>query len=263
VSGRPSSTVDAPRPRSALPAERRRLLPRGRRDFLVHLAIWLGFAAAYQAARGLAEQGPGEAFDNARRVVRLEEELGAFVERRLQDPVLEAGGLLLHAVNWTYWLSQLAVVGLVLLWVYLFRNPAYLRLRNTLIVTNTIGLLVYVAFPTAPPRLLSELGLVDTMAQSEALNHGTPLVELFSNPYAAMPSLHAADALIVGLALAAVVRPRPLKALFCLWPAWVAFALMASANHFWFDIAAGVALAALGWWAARRLPAYSPGGLSA
>jgi hypothetical protein len=38
------------------------------------------------------------------------------------------------------------------------------------------------------------------------VNHGSGLVQLAANPYAAMPSLHAADALIVGLAPAAAVR---------------------------------------------------------
>ena len=60
-----------------------------------------------------------------------------------------------------------------------------------------------------------------------------------------MPSLHGADALIVGLVMASLVRPRWLKALWLLWPPWVWFAVMATANHYWLDIAAGVGVAAL------------------
>jgi membrane-associated phospholipid phosphatase len=215
--------------------------------------IWFGFAAAYQVARGLADRGADEAFANARRVVRLEQHLNALVEPDIQRPVVRTGGLLLHAVNWTYWLSQFAVVGLALLWIYLRRNGSYLRVRNTIIVANTIGLVGYVVLPTAPPRLLPALGFTDTLARAEALNHGTGFVELAANPYAAMPSLHAADALIIGVALAAVVRHPLLKILFALWPAWVAFALIASGNHFWLDLAAGFLLAAVGAHVARRL----------
>jgi membrane-associated phospholipid phosphatase len=69
---------------------------------------------------------------------------------------------------------------------------------------------------------------------------------VLANPYAAMPSLHAADAFIVGVALAAAFRSRWLKALFLLWPLWVCFLLLATANHYWLDPAAGAALAALG-----------------
>ena len=52
--------------------------------------------------------------------------------------------------------------------------------------------------PTAPPRMFPDFGFVDTLARFASLNHGSGLVQLASNPYAAMPSLHPADALIVG-----------------------------------------------------------------
>jgi membrane-associated phospholipid phosphatase len=60
-----------------------------------------------------------------------------------------------------------------------------------------------------------------------------------------MPSLHAADSLIVGLTMAVLVRRRLFKALWLAWPAWVAFCVMATGNHFWLDIAAGAAVALL------------------
>jgi membrane-associated phospholipid phosphatase len=60
-----------------------------------------------------------------------------------------------------------------------------------------------------------------------------------------MPSLHAADALIIGFALASLVNSRWLKMLWTLWPSWVWFAVMATGNHFWLDIAAGIGVALL------------------
>ena len=237
-------------------ARRAGLLPRGRGDLVRQIVIWLGFGVAYEIARGLADRGTPLALENARRILDAERALHGAVEPWLQRQVLAAGGLLLHAVNYTYWLSQFVVVGLVLLWIYLRRYPAFLRVRDTVIVTNTIALAGYVLLPTAPPRLLPGEGFVDTVAASP-ISHATDLVELASNPYAAMPSLHAADALIVGVSLALLVRPLWLKVLWLLWPCWVAFALMASANHFWLDIAVGVALVALavpvaGWVERRR-----------
>jgi membrane-associated phospholipid phosphatase len=234
------------------------LLPNGRRDFVVQLGLWAAFVFAYQLARGLADRGAGEAFRNGRRVIRVEEWLGGLPELDLQRRVLEAGPALVHAVNWTYWFAQFAVVAGGLVWIYLRRNRLYPRLRNTLIVVNTVGLVGYVLLPTAPPRLFPELGFVDTLAQSEALNHGTGIVELFANPYAAMPSLHAADALIVGVALAVAFRALWLRALLLLWPVWVCFSLAATANHFWLDIAAGVALAGVGAALAASISARRP-----
>ena len=84
---------------------------------------------------------------------------------------------------------------------------------------------------------------MDTLA-GFGINHDSAIVRADANPYAAMPSLHAADALIIGVALAFLVRSRWLKALWLLWPAWVWFSVMATGNHFWLDILAGILVAA-------------------
>jgi membrane-associated phospholipid phosphatase len=86
---------------------------------------------------------------------------------------------------------------------------------------------------------------VDTLASHAAVDHSSGLIAFSSNPYAAMPSLHATDALIVGVAMALVVRSGWAKALWLGWPAWVWFSVMATGNHFWLDIAAGVLVAGL------------------
>jgi membrane-associated phospholipid phosphatase len=221
-----------------------RAFPRGLGDFGLQVGIWLAFLLAYQLARGVADRSAAEAFANGRVVIELERALHTFVERDLQRVVLESD-LTVHALNATYWLSQFAVVGLALLWIYFFRNDAFTRVRNWIITANVLGLAGYVLLPTAPPRMFPEEGFVDTLSLSSSLNHGSAFVELASNPYAAMPSLHAADALIVGFALASLVRPRWLKVVWTLWPSWVWFSVMATGNHFWLDVAAGVAVAGL------------------
>ena len=99
-----------------------------------------------------------------------------------------------------------------------------------------IGLLGYVLVPTAPPRLLG-VGFVDS--------HHDGLVTLAANPYAAMPSLHSADALIVGIVLFSVCRNRWAKAFWAVWPVWVWFAVMATGNHFWLDCVAGIVVAVM------------------
>ncbi|MDQ3859756.1 MAG: phosphatase PAP2 family protein [Actinomycetota bacterium] len=225
-------------------ARLRQILPQGWGDLWLQVGIWLAFVGAYQLARGVADRSPAQALENGRIVMDLERSLHSLVERDLQRVVTESG-VLVEAVNWTYWLSQFAVVGAALLWIYLFRNDAFTRVRNWLIAANVIGLVGYVVVPTAPPRMFVEDGFLDTLAASSSLNHGSSLVELASNPYAAMPSLHSADALIVGFALASLVRSRWVKIAWTLWPSWVWFSVMASGNHFWLDIAAGVGVAGL------------------
>jgi membrane-associated phospholipid phosphatase len=151
--------------------------------------------------------------------------------------------VLMALTSWTYWLSQFTVLGIALLWVYLRHNELFPRFRNVVMLANVIGLIGYVLMPTAPPRLFPDFGFADTLAQFGSLNHGSALIQAASNPYAAMPSLHAADALIVGVTLALILKHWWAKALWLAWPAWVWFSVMATGNHFWLDIVAGVLVA--------------------
>ncbi len=111
------------------------------------------------------------------------------------------------------------------------------------VIPVAIILIGYVLLPTAPPRMLPEFGFSDTLASLGAPNHGSSFIQLASNPYAAMPSLHSADALIVGIALAFFVKSWIMKAIWLAWPVWVWISVMATGNHFWLDIAAGILVA--------------------
>ena len=235
-----------------------RLLPRGWGDLGLQLAIWFGFGLVYQLARGIADRSALEAFQNGRHVIDVERGLHALVEVDVQRVILQGGGFLLAAVNWTYWIAQFVILALALLWIYLFRYDAFHRVRNWVLATNLLSLVGYALIPTAPPRMFPDLGFVDTLAAAASLNHGSGLVQLASNQYAAMPSVHAADALVIGFAMAMLVRSRLAAVLWTLWPTWVWFSVMATANHFWLDVAAGVGVAVLAgtmlaWMENRRL----------
>ena len=221
--------------------------------------IWFGFYLAYQAVRGSVDRDATQAFQNARKVIDLEQRLGSLWELSLQGFVASSH-VLVHLASWTYWLSQFAVLGLALLWVYLRRNHAFLRFRNTVLLANVIGLAGYALLPTAPPRMFPDIGFVDVLALFSSVNHSSAVIEVAANPYAAMPSLHAADALIVGVAMALIVRRPWAKALWAAWPVWVWFTVIGTANHFWLDIAAGIGVAAAAAvavvaWERRRAPA--------
>ena len=229
---------------TAVLAAGRRVLPRGYGDFLRQLAIWFGFLLAYQVARGVADRDAARAFENGLKVIDLERRTGTLYELSLQG-LIGSSRLLIELTSLTYWLSQFAVLGLALLWVYLRRNDAFVGFRNTVLVAGLIGLVGYVLLPTAPPRMFPDIGFVDTLALFSDINHSSAAIQLASNPYAAMPSLHAADALIVGVTMAVIVRRWPWRVLWLAWPAWVWFTVMATGNHFWLDIVAGIGVAAL------------------
>jgi membrane-associated phospholipid phosphatase len=229
---------------TAIVAAGRRHLPRGWLDLGRQLAIWFGFLALYQVARGVADRNPTRAFENGLGVINIEERVGDLFEVTLAN-LISGSHFLTFVVSWTYWNSEFTVVGLTLLFVYVRRYMFFHRFRNWILLANTIGLVGYVALPTAPPRMFPTFGFPDTLAEFGGLNHGSGLVQLASNPYAAMPSLHAADALIVGLSMFFVCRRWWSKTIWLLWPAWVWFAVMATGNHFWLDILAGIVVAAI------------------
>jgi membrane-associated phospholipid phosphatase len=215
-------------------------LPRGWTHLALQFAIWMGFYGAYQLARGYADHDVTAAFHNGRTIIDFQRELGTLFEPALQR-VVEGSSLLIDLTAFTYWLSQFAVVGMALLWVYFRRHDAFFRFRNALITANLIGLALYVLMPTAPPRMFPDAGFRDTLAEHSVVSHES--VAALANPYAAMPSLHAMDALVVGVVMAALVRGRWAKAAWLAWPPWVWFAVMSTGNHYWLDIAAGVAIA--------------------
>jgi membrane-associated phospholipid phosphatase len=64
-----------------------------------------------------------------------------------------------------------------------------------------------------------------------------------ANPYAAMPSLHSMDALIVGIVMFGLCRSVLARAVWLIWPAWVWFTVMGTGNHYWLDVFAGVLIA--------------------
>ena len=222
-----------------------RRLPRGWAHLALQFGFWIGFYFAYQLARGVADRdGVSAAFTHGQAIIDFQRSLHSMIELTLQQAV-EGSALLIQATSITYWLSQFAVVGLALIWVYFKAHERFYRFRNALIIGNLIGLVGYILLPTAPPRMFPAAGFTDTLAAHSTVNHSSTFVAFASNPYAAMPSLHALDALLVSVVMASVVRRTWAKALWLAWAPWVWFAVMATGNHFWLDVAAGVLVASV------------------
>ncbi len=112
-----------------------------------------------------------------------------------------------------------------------------------------MALPIFAAYPVAPPRLVG-IGLKDTVSHQAAValtGHST----LFYNPYAAVPSLHVGLAFAVGVAAAVALRPRWAKTLALMWGPVVTLAVVATGNHYVFDVAAGLLVTALAYGATR------------
>jgi membrane-associated phospholipid phosphatase len=240
---------------SSTAVERQSRLPRGWAHLALQFVIWMGFYVVYQIVRGAADRDVVTAFRNGEWVAKTENGLGALFEPALQR-VVDTSSILVTLTSYTYWLSQFAVVGATLLWVYFRHHDRFPAFRNWIIGANLVGLLGYLLVPTAPPRMFPEWGNIDILGLYSAINHSSGLVALGSNQYAAMPSLHAMDAFIVAVVMFGICRSRIAKALWAAWPVWVAFAVMSTGNHYWLDIVAGIAIAIVTGLVLRRLGSF-------
>jgi membrane-associated phospholipid phosphatase len=236
---RPSRPSASAWRRAVAPIERQ--LPHGWGDFFLQLAIFAVFDIAYELTRSFATGERVTAFHNAYRVVSAERSLHVFHELDVQDWAMRAPGVVLDIANWTYFNCQFTVTILFLLWVYSRRNDSFAFIRNVVLTADFIGIVGYIAFPTAPPRMLSRLGFVDTL-EATSVNHHSSLISGLANPYAAMPSLHTTYAVLIGVSGVLLTRHLWAKALWSLYPALVVFSIVATGNHFILDAVAGLAV---------------------
>jgi len=203
----------------------------------VELMLVLGLYGLYEATRGLVAGGQDVAVRHALDVVTLERALHWFVEGHVQHAAEHVPGLI-GTLGGAYLTFHLAMTGGVLLWLHR-RSPAgYPFVRTTLLIASAIAVVGYVAFPTAPPRLAG-LGILDTVTTHAHVNLNRGLISPLYNPYAAMPSMHAGYALIVGATLVRHGRHLLTRLAGLAYPAFIAFVIVATGNHFLLDAAAG------------------------
>ena len=218
------------------------LLPHGPRDFWLQFAVFWTYNLAYELTRGLVDGSREEAFATGRRVMEAQRDLGILWELDVQRWAYDAPAVVMDVANLTYFNCQFTISFSLLLWIYVRRNHAFYFIRNTIMFANFIGLIGYVAFPTAPPRMYPEVGFVDSLLDA-SVNHESWLIRTLSNPYAAMPSLHTAYALILGTAAVLVTRHLVIRLIWAGYPALVLFSIVATANHFILDAVAGAVVA--------------------
>jgi type IV secretory pathway VirB3-like protein len=191
---------------------------------------------------------------------------GATPTEWLQSHLYEPG-----VVNWwdvaftlvytSYFIVPFALAGV--LWVR--DRLGFVRFTRRLVSLALAGVATYVAFPAAPPWMAAEMGLLGDVHRTTSegwgvLGMGT--AGLFSkgqtsaNMVAAVPSLHVAFTALVAMFLWSRVRPS-LRPLLALYPLAMGFTLIATGEHYFFDVllgwlyAAGV-MAAWAWWERRR-----------
>ena len=230
-----------------------RVLPHGWIDVLKQF-LFFGLAyLAYRVVRGVVDGQGTAAFQHARDVIQLERSLHIFVEPSIQ--AWASGSHTIMAIaSWLYVNAQFTVTVGALVYLYARRNRQFYLVRDMLLIAMAIALVGYAVFPTAPPRFLPEWGFVDTVSETTGMaSHSSWLFNSFVNPYAAVPSMHIAFALIIGWPLARLTHRPVVRALWCAYPLLIAFVIIATGNHFIFDTLLGALTAVLSSYAARGL----------
>ena len=220
-----------------------RWLPQGWLDALRQLLLFAGAYYAYRLVRGVVDGQATLAFENARTLVDVERTLGLFFEPGLQTWARGESWIVTGA-NWMYVNSHFVITTTFLIWLYIARNHAFYYVRNMFMIAMSLALVGYMVYPTAPPRYLPEWGFTDTVAAfvGEAAEQSA---NVLYNPFAAVPSMHVAFALMIAIPAIKLVRHRVLKAAWALYPVLVTFVVMVTANHFWLDAALGAVVAAI------------------
>ncbi len=133
--------------------------------------------------------------------------------------------------------------------LYIKNRDSWVQWMRRYMLLCALSLIVFIAYPMAPPWLAKDLGAIDDPIvrltsrgwESFGVNISSLLVSPSANAVAAMPSLHAAVALLV--AVWGVRRIRtPLRWGLAVYPAVMALTLVFYADHYVIDVIAGFAL---------------------
>ena len=150
--------------------------------------------------------------------------------------------------SWAVYLTHFFATLLLAAALWLTGSPVFRRYVATVCVLAAAGFATYALFPAAPPWLASDVGdLQDTDRIVRFVSAAAPFDFFgavwehgarYANDVAAVPSLHAAYALLVTLILWPMARRRwriPLAA----YPLAMAFALVYTAEHYVVDVLLG------------------------
>jgi hypothetical protein len=209
------------------------------REFL----LVVGLFVVYKFGRQLVADHTGEAFRNAHRVWDLERAVHLPGEKAVQSLLLH-GDLLVHLANTYYATVHFPATVAFLVWLYLRRPAHYVWARRALAAVTAAALVLHLAFPLAPPRMLAGAGLVDTAHVYGPSVYGPPKTDHLSNQFAAMPSLHFGWALMVAVGLIVATRSR-WRRLWLLHPLVTLLVIVGTANHYWLDAIVATALLGL------------------
>ncbi|MEU8513096.1 phosphatase PAP2 family protein [Kitasatospora sp. NPDC048722] len=193
----------------------------------------LALFALWQLVGHLSVMSGDHALDRAEWIHRTELAVGLPDEASWQAAITPYP-VLVRLANYYYAVMHFGVMLVVLLWVFLRYRERYAWVRNTVVITTAVCLLVQF-IPVAPPRMLPENGFVDVAAQyGQSVYGGAVGGVVVADQLSAMPSVHVAWCVLAAVAVIRVAR-SPLRWLMVLHPVLTVAVVVVTANHFWAD----------------------------
>jgi hypothetical protein len=236
-----------------------RFLPQGWMDVLRQVALFGAAYLAYRLVRGVVEGDANAAFAHARALISLELTLHLFVEPSIQAWA-SGSRVLMDFSSWLYVNAQTTVTISALVYLYVRHNRNFYFVRNMFMIAMAIALVGYTVYPTAPPRFMPEWGFIDSVSDFTGVHvsHASSTMSALFNPYAAVPSMHVAFALMISWPLARLARRRVVRVLWVLYPFLMTFVIVVTANHFILDALLGALTAGFSAYGARWLARARP-----
>ena len=226
----------------------------GRSPILVEVSWVVFLVFVYDWVQDLVPLRRALAFRNGRAIFSAEVRIGLDPELAM-DHWLAHQNVLAYVASNFYAVAIFAVTFALAAYTWWRRPDIYVALRNDLVLANLIGFAVFLAFPVAPPRMLGRF--IDIVAQAGGLGWHNDLVR-HADQLAAMPSMHLGYAAWCSLVAWRLARRRASKFVAVLfgvaYPLLTAVVVMATGNHYLFDVLAGVATTAVSVVAVEVLP---------
>lgn len=229
--------------------------PREMLQLVVDWAPMVIVLGAYDVTRGAADKlGIGVHFDlmiDFDKAVFFGQTPTEWIQHHVYTPgTLTAWNVAFTLIYTSYFITPFALAG----WLWARDRRAYLRFAKRLVSLAIAGVCTYILFPAAPPWLAANEGLLHDVHRTTSegwkiIGVGTSI--LFSegqasvNLVAAVPSLHAAFTMLVVLFLWDRVPWRWARPLLLFYPAAMGFTLMATGEHYFFDVLLGWVYAGL------------------
>lgn len=211
--------------------------------FVREAGVIAGLYALWQLAGTLSVLGTTGAFQRADWIERTERDWWLPSEASVQG-LVSGHPIIVQASNLYYATLHFGALFAFLIWLFVRHRDAYPSVRLSLALSTLVCLLIQL-IPVAPPRLLP--GYVDTAQQ---YGQSVYTLGLAPDELSAMPSVHVAWAVLIGWAVVGVSTSK-WRWVALAHPVLTIFVITATANHFWLDAVAAIAVLAACVWGQR------------